>query len=241
MSVTKPVTMIDGVLIGVIVFGLLHGVNPSHGWLVAVLYSMHSRRQLVSGFISSGIIAGAHFLSSIVVVLAYILISPLIEIPFQYLQYGVAIALGVLAYLFWREKGEDFIETQHGHLHDNTQLIEHEHMHWHKDVGYHSHIHVHLARAVPSLNAIAGFALILGFAHEEEFVILSLAVGGVDPLLLIVTYATAVAIALIGITILAVKAYTYVQHKIIPYSRYLPKITALVLAVMALGFALGLF
>lgn len=233
--------MIDGVLIGVIVFGLLHGVNPSHGWLVAVLYSMHSRRPLVSGFISSGIIASAHFLSSIVVVLAYILISPLIEIPLQYLQYGVAIALGVLAYLFWREKGEDFIETQHGHLHDNTQLLEHEHMHWHKDVGYHSHIHVHLARAVPSLNAIAGFALILGFAHEEEFVILSLTVGGVDPLLLIVTYATAVAIALIGITILAVKAYTYVQHKIIPYSRYLPKITALVLAVMALGFVLGLF
>ncbi len=230
--------MIDGVLIGLIVFGLLHGVNPSHGWLVATLYSMHSRRPLVSGFISSGIIAGAHFLSSIVVVISYILISPLIEIPLQYLQYGVAIALGVLAYLSWKEKGEDFIETQHGHLHDNTQLIEHEHMHWHKDVGYHSHIHVHLARVMPSLSTIASFALMLGFAHEEELVILSLAAGGVDPLLLIATYATAVSIALIGITILAVKAYMYVQHKIIPYSMYLPKITALVLAIMALGFVL---
>ncbi|MEM0367270.1 MAG: hypothetical protein QXW14_05710 [Candidatus Nitrosocaldus sp.] len=241
IGVIKPVTMIDGVLIGVIVFGLLHGVNPSHGWLVAVLYSMHSRRPLASSFISSGIIAGAHFLSSMVVVIAYILISPLIEMPHLYLQYGVAIALGVLAYLFWREKGEDFIETQHGHLHDNTQFIEHEHVHWHKDIGYHSHLHVHLARTMPSLGAIASFALMLGFAHEEEFVILALAVGGVDPLLLIVAYATAVAIALIGITVLAVKAYMYVQHKIIPYSRYIPKITASVLAVMAVGFALGLF
>jgi ABC-type nickel/cobalt efflux system permease component RcnA len=26
--------------LGVIVFGLLHGLNPSHGWIVAVLYSI---------------------------------------------------------------------------------------------------------------------------------------------------------------------------------------------------------
>lgn len=233
--------MIDGVLIGIIVFGLLHGANPSHGWLVAALYSIHSRRPLVSSSISSGIIAGAHFLSSIVVVMAYILISQFIEIPHLYIQYGVAIALGVLAYLFWREEGEDLVETQHGHLHDNTQLMEHEHTHWHKETGYHSHTHVHLARSMPRLSTIASFALVLGFAHEEEFVILALAVGGVDPLLLIFAYATAVAVALIGVTVLAVKAYTYVQHKIIPYSRYIPKITASVLAVMAVGFAIGIF
>jgi hypothetical protein len=29
--------------LGVIVFGLLHGVNPSRGWIVAVLYSIRKK------------------------------------------------------------------------------------------------------------------------------------------------------------------------------------------------------
>lgn len=234
-------TVLDGVLIGVVVFGLLHGINPSHGWLIAAFYSMHSRRPLFNSLISSGIIAGSHFASSIIVVIAYtFLISPLIEMPHLYLRYGVAMALGVLAYLFWREKVEDLEEIQHGHLHDNVRLIEHEHTHWHKGTGYHTHVHVHRARTMPSLSTITSFALVLGFAHEEEFVILTLAAGGVDPLMLIVIYASAVAIALMGITILAVKAYTYIQYRIIQYNKYLPRITAFILASMAVGFVLDL-
>jgi type III secretory pathway component EscS len=83
--------------------------------------------------------------------------------------------------------------------------------------------------------------MVLGFAHEEEFVILSLTVGGVNPLLLMLTYAFSVAASLIGITVLSVKIYTQIQYRVIPYIKYLPKISALVLAGMALGFALGLF
>jgi nickel/cobalt exporter len=69
--------------------------------------------------------------------------------------------------------------------------------------------------------------------------ILSLAVGGVNPILLMVAYASSVAIALIGITVLAVKVYLHIQHKMIHYTKYLPKISALVLAAMAVGFASG--
>ncbi len=233
--------MLDGVLLGVIVFGLLHGINPSHGWIIAMLYSLHNKKPTLSSFTSSGIIAGAHFVSSIAVVVAYVFIAMFIEIPQLYLQYGVAIALGILAYIFWREKGEDLIETQHGHLHNNIEQIEHEHAHLHMEIGSHSHIHIHQHRTLPSLKAIASFAFVLGFAHEEEFVILALAVGGVDPLMLMIAYASAVTVALIGITMVAVKAYTQIQHRVIQYSKYLPKITALVLAVMAVGFAIGLF
>jgi nickel/cobalt exporter len=89
------------------------------------------------------------------------------------------------------------------------------------------------------LAAIAGFGLVLGFAHEEEFVILSLAVGGVNPILLMVAYASAVAAALMGITVLAVKVYSQIQDKVSHYTKYLPKISALILAAMAVGFALG--
>jgi ABC-type nickel/cobalt efflux system permease component RcnA len=230
--------------LGVIVFGLLHGVNPSHGWIVATLYSIRRKRQVIRSLISSGIIAGAHFISSIAVVVAFILVTSYVKIPIpnSYLNYAAAIALGILAYIFWKEKSEDLTETQHGHLHDSLSTnIEHEHEHWHKVSGYHSHLHIHQKKVMASLTAIAVFGLVLGFAHEEEFVILSLAVGGINLILLMLTYAFSVAASLIGITVISVKVYTRIQYRIIPNLKYLPKISAIVLAGMAVGFAAGLF
>jgi nickel/cobalt transporter (NicO) family protein len=233
------------VLAGIITFGLLHGVNPSHGWPIAILYSMRSKKPFLSGIISSSIIAGAHFVSSIVVVVAYMLLTTLIEIPQLYLRYGAAIGLGILAYIFWKEK-EDFVQTQHEHLHNDggsgVYQTNHEHTHWHKDIGYHSHIHIHQIRQSPSLKSITSFAFILGFAHEEEFVILAVAAGGgVDPVMLMIAYAVSVAVALIGITLASLKVYRRFQYKIIYYSKYLPKFTAILIALMAVGFATGLF
>jgi ABC-type nickel/cobalt efflux system permease component RcnA len=229
------------VFIGIIAFGLLHGINPSHGWTVAVLYSIRNKRPLLSGLTSSIILAGAHFLSSIVVVAAFLFVTMFIQIPQTYLNYAVAAALGILAYLFWREKTEDLIETQHGHQHhDFIEQLEHEHAHWHGGIENHTHLHLHQKRSLPTLAAIAGFALVLGFAHEEEFVILTLAVGGINPLLLMIAYATAVAAGLIGVTVIAVKIYSYIQLKVIQYTKYLSKISALILGAMAVGFAVGL-
>jgi nickel/cobalt exporter len=229
------------VFLGIIAFGLLHGINPSHGWTVAVLYSIRNKRPLLRSLTSSSILAGAHFLSSIVVVAAFLFVTMFIQIPQTYLNYAVAAALGILAYLFWKGKTDDLIESQHGHLHhDFTEHIKHEHSHWHSSTGSHTHIHLHQKRSLPTLAAIAGFALVLGFAHEEEFVILTLAVGGINPLLLMIAYATAVAAGLIGVTVIAVKIYSYIQHKVIQYTKYLPKISSLILGAMAVGFAFGL-
>lgn len=228
------------IFLGVILFGLLHGINPSHGWIVAVLYSIRKERKVISSIISSGIIAGGHFISSIAVVLAFIIVTSYFKIPIpqSFLNYGVAIILGILAYIFWKEKTEDLTETQHGHLHDNlSDSIEHTHDHWHRGTGLHSHSHSHQKKIMTSLMAIAVFGIILGFAHEEEFVILSLALGGVNPVFLMFAYAFSVAASLIGITVLSVKIYALIQYRVIPYVKYLPKISAIVLAVMALGFA----
>jgi ABC-type nickel/cobalt efflux system permease component RcnA len=228
-----------------VLFGLSHGLNPSHGWPIATLYSMRSKRPFVSGFISSSIIAGAHFVSSIAVVLAYVLLSNLIEIPEIYLRYGAAIGLAILAIIFWKERSEDYVQTQHGHLHNEDSSpehgYEHEHSHWHKNVGYHSHEHIHQIRESPNLKSITSLAFILGFAHEEEFVILAVAAGGGgNPLTIMIAYAGSVALALIGITILSVKVYRQFQQKIIHYSKYLPKITAILIAFMSIGFAIGI-
>ena len=209
---------------------------------MAVLYSIRNKRPLLSSLTSSSILAGAHFLSSIVVVAAFLFVTMFIQIPQTYLNYAVASALGILAYLFWKEKTEDLTETQHGHLHhDFTENLEHEHRHRHSSTGSsHTHMHLHQKRSLPTLTAIAGFALVLGFEHEEEFVILTLAVGGINPLLLMIAYATAVAAGLIGVTVIAVKIYSYIQHKVIQYTKYLSKISALILGAMAVGFAVGL-
>jgi nickel/cobalt transporter (NicO) family protein len=93
---------------------------------------------------------------------------------------------------------------------------------------------------LPTLYALVAFALILGFAHEEEFVILALAAGGAEPLLLMASYAASVAVSLIGMTLLAIKVYAYIERRVIVHTKYLPQISALILAAMALGFAFGL-
>lgn len=232
---------IIAILSGITIFGLLHGINPSHGWTIAVLYSLQSKRPLLSSILSSSILAMAHFLSSIVVVLAFLLFSTYIHIPQNYLNYAAAIALAILAYMFWKEKPEDLVKNQHGHLHQFSDGVKHDHIHWHTDEGYHRHLHTHQIRILPSLSAVTGSALVLGFAHEEEFVILSLTAAGVNPLLLVIVYALSVSVALIGVTILSVKVITTIQDRMIHYIKYLPKVSAIILSIMAIAFGSGLF
>jgi nickel/cobalt transporter (NicO) family protein len=196
---------------------------------------------MFSGIQSSAILSGGHLLSAIALVVGYVVATTFVQIPHIYFQYGAAVALGILAYIFWKEKEDDFTQTQHGHLHDNTELLEHEHVHWHKGVGYHSHVHTHQTRKILGLRALAVFAIVLGFAHEEQFVILALAAGGHNPFVLLIAYTAAVSVALIGVTILGIKIFTQFQHRILHYTKYLSKISAVILAGMAIGFAVGLF
>jgi hypothetical protein len=55
-----------------------------------------------------------------------------------------------------------------------------------------------------------------------------------------IVYALSVSVALKGITILSVKVITTIQDKIIYYAKYLPKISAIILSIMAITFALSL-
>jgi uncharacterized protein YacL len=198
-------------------------------------------RPLLYGLVSSGIISFFHFISSIAVVVAYVLLSSFLNISVPFLNYVAAAILVILAYIFFTEDVKDELEAQHGHLHENLEeAIEHEHEHEHPGQGRHTHWHKHARRIALSLWSIATFAFILGFAHEEEFALLALAVGGVNPLMLMITYASSVTLALIGITLLSVKAYESVHLKIRRYQRYIPKISALILLLMAVALILNL-
>lgn len=229
----------DPTLIGVIVVGLLHGLEPGHGWPMALLYSVRTVRPTFYAFISSWIISFFHFISSIAVVVIYLLVSNLIGPASTILRYIAFVALVLLAFRFLTEKVEDKFEAQHGHFHGNTKDIEHDHKHWHAGDGYHIHLHYHKKRVILSLWEISSFAFCLGFAHEEEFALLALAMGGVDPLFLMVTYALSVSLGLIGVTILGIKMYEKVRVKIHRYEKYIPKISGLVLLLMAIGLIIG--
>jgi len=45
----------ESILVGVIAFGL-HGINPSHGWPLAILYSIRTPNPIIASITSSGII-----------------------------------------------------------------------------------------------------------------------------------------------------------------------------------------
>ncbi len=230
---------IEASIIGVIVIGLLHGLEPGHGWPLALLYSAKTTRPTFYAFVSSGILAVAHFISSIVVVLIYVVVSAFYDFSSPILTYVAAIVLVILAIRLFMEKVESNLEAQQGHLHDNTSDLNHEHEHEHPELGFHSHSHLHPKRLNLSLWSLASAAFVLGFAHEEEFALLALAVGGVNPVLLMVSYGLAVAVGLIGVTIVGVKIYERLKTRISRYEKYIPKVSGVILLVMAAALVIG--
>jgi len=131
--------MLDSVYIRVILIGILHGLELGHGWPVALLYSMRTDKPMYYGFVTSGLISFFHFVSSIAVVAAYILLSGFINISSYLMRYIGAAMLIVLAYRFYREDAKNEFEAQHGHLHGNREEITHIHEHEHPGQGRHVH------------------------------------------------------------------------------------------------------
>jgi len=177
--------------------------------------------------------------SSITVVVIYVVASSLINFTSPILKYIAFVALVLLALKLLTEKVEAELEGQHGHFHDNAEDIEHEHQHEHSEVGSHIHMHFHPKRINLSLWKIASCAFFLGFAHEEEFALLALVMGGVNPLFLMAAYGLSVTAGLVGVTVLGIKMYETVKAKISRYEKYLPKISGLVLLVLAFGLLIG--
>lgn len=231
---------LEASIIGVVVIGLLHGLEPGHGWPLALLYSAKTTRPTFYAVVSSSIISIAHFVSSIAVVLIYVVISAFYDFSSPILTYIAVVALVILAIRMLTEKVESSIEGQHGHFHDNAFELMHEHEHEHPDVGIHTHEHLHPKRLNLSLWKLASCAFVLGFAHEEEFALLALAVGGVSPLLLMTTYGFAVAAGLIGVTLVGVKMYDRLRSRINRYEKYIPRISGLILIVMAVVLIIGI-
>jgi len=225
--------MFNPAYVGVVMIGLLHGLEPGHGWPVATLYSMNKRNAVFSATVSSGIIGLAHLISSIAVVVAYVLLQEWLDFEAPWIKYLAAGILLIIAFKLFREKVGG-LEQQHGHIHENQPEIEHEHEHGHPEQGQHTHWHKHTIGITLSLWGLASFAFILGFAHEEEFALLALVAGGVNAWVLMLLYGVSVLLGLMVVTIVSVKIYKRLQPKLMHYERYAPKIGAAILVAMAI-------
>jgi len=143
--------------------------------------------------LGSSVISLFHLVSSAAVVVAYLFLETSLNFTLPYVSYLAGGTLAALGLRLLRQRpssaGED-----HGHFHEDFGPGEHVHEHEHPSLGAHSHLHKHTRRLILTLYGIAVFALVLGFVHEEEFALLALAVGGVDPLALMLMYASAVTI-----------------------------------------------
>lgn len=225
--------MINPIYFGVIVIGLVHGLEPAHGWPVALVYSSKKKKPMVSGAISASILSVAHFVSSIAVVVAYVLLRTWLNFESPFVKYVAAALLLFLAYRFFRENPGD-TEKQHGHSHTNEKPVEHEHEHEHPGERWHTHWHKHQAEAILSLSSLTIFAFVLGFAHEEEFALLGLVAAGADALTLMIAYGLSVSISLIAVTLLGIKIYQKMEPRFIRYEKYFPRVSGLLLAAMAI-------
>lgn len=228
--------MFNPAYIGVAAIGMLHGMEPGHGWPVAMLYSLRRRNSLASAALSSGILGLAHLVSSIAVVAAYVLLEAWLDFDVPWIEYVAAGLLLVLAARLWMEKTDE-MERQHGHFHEGRVRGRHVHAHEHPGEGEHSHQHRHLAEVAMGLWSLASFAFVLGFAHEEEFALLALVAGGVNAWVLMTTYGIAVLSGLVAVTVLSVKLYQRVQPRLRRFERHVPRISAAILAAMAVTVA----
>ena len=225
--------MFSPTYIGVILIGLLHGFEPGHGWPVAVLYSMRRKNPIMSAALSSSVIGIGHLVSSIAVVVAYVLLQKWLNFDAPWLKYIAAALLLILAIKLYREKVDD-LDKQHGHIHPDTPEIEHEHEHEHPGQGSHIHKHKHNTGVVLSLWGLASFAFILGFAHEEEIALLALVASGLSAWILMISYGLSVLLGLIAVTIIGVKIYKRFQSGLSRFDKYIPKFGAILLVIMAI-------
>lgn len=158
----------------------------------------------------------------------------------------------------------DIATAGHSHSHDGDGHPHGEHSHSH---GEHDHAHTddtaggwrsRLSSRLPSVGHshdhdgghfgdpettdLAGLvttAFVLGFVHEEEFEIIGLCLGSDLCLSLMLVYALAVIVGLVGLTMLLLAGYSRYEERVEEYAEYLPLLSATVLILLGFGFIFG--
>ncbi len=209
------------VFAGAIGLGLLHGLEPGHGWPLAASYALARTDRWAAGLAASVILGVGHLISSIAVVLVFFGMKAWFDLGqlgwMSYLAGGLLIGLGV-----WELRPH---AHKHAHAHGH---------HPHDPSGENAG-----AGGGKSLWALAGAAFVLGFAHEEEFEIIGLCAGSELCLELMLVYAATVIAAIVALTLALIAGYDRWRHRLEHLAPHLPKVSGGILIAMGLGFIAG--
>lgn len=101
--------------LGVVGIGLLHGLEPGHGWPIAAIYALNRERRLIYGLVTSGILSAFHLISSIAVVLIFLYLRQYLNV---FSETTLNVTAGVLLFAFafhmWRK-------ISHSHHHEGNK------------------------------------------------------------------------------------------------------------------------
>ncbi len=261
--------MVDGgagLFLGAVALGIVHGIEPGHGWPVAASYALDQANKWAYGLAASLILGIGHLISSITMVAVFFYAKSYFNLtqlnepihPVGNLEIGgpVSLVAGVLLVgLGVREYRRGHTHdpgTGEAHSHDHAHGPEHGHQHappgrWGRlkrvmpFVGGHARAHGDLDDAADrGLWGIAWFAFLLGFAHEEEFEIIALCAGSHYCLELMTLYALTVIMGIVGLTLILIAGYEHFERRVDQYTPYLPAFSATILILMGLGFITGI-
>jgi len=147
-----------GLLVGAVLLGAVHGIEPGHGWPVAASYALDQTNKWVYGFAASFILGLGHLISSIAMVAVFFyakgyfnltqvndpipvdLFSTTIFIggPVSLVAGVLLIALGIREYTHGHSHGtgsDDHGHDNHEHHHDDGHDHGHGHSHDHDESG----------------------------------------------------------------------------------------------------------
>lgn len=221
--------MSAGLVAAVIGIGLLHGILPDHGWPIAATYALRQRRRYLAGTIAALVIGVGHLLSSIALVLVFLLIADAYALHeagwLPVVAGGLLVALGL-----W-----ELAQARSGHGHGHGH---------HHGAGLLGRLQAWAGARLGSpeergLGQLAVVAILLGIAHEEPIQILAICAGTTHCLSLMVIYSLAVIVALLVPTLLLIVGYQ--RHKAV-VERYMPHLsvlTALILITVGGWFMVG--
>jgi nickel/cobalt exporter len=208
--------LLDGtapIYVTAVSIGMLHGVEPGHGWPVAAIFALRQRNRWWYGIWAATILAVAHLTSSFAVVAAYALANHFFKFhDFQWMNFVAGGLLLLMGGHQWRSAGH---HHEHGDADPKTSRER---------------------LAAGTLLGLAGFAFALGFVHEEEFAIIALAAGRASPWLVMAVYAGAVSLSLILLTSLAIATLNRFENRLGRYDHHLPRVSAVILAAMGLAY-----
>lgn len=221
--------MTPGLLAAVIGIGLIHGVLPDHGWPIAATYALGQRRRLLAGTIAALVIGVGHLLSSIALVLVFLLVADAYALHeaswLPVAAGGLLVALGAWE-LFHARAGHD-----HGHHH-------------HHGAGLLGRLHARVEARLGTpeqrgLGQLALVAILLGIAHEEPVQILAICAGTSHCLGLMVVYSLAVIAALLVPTLLLIVGYERHRALVERYLPHLSVLTGVILILVGAWFIVG--